>query len=50
MSWQFQGICNDTFRDYEEVYPWVKDRSRRIPFSIIGSKAILYFRFQVKSL
>ena len=37
-------VSNDTFRDYEEVYPWVRDKSKRIPFNIIGSQAILYFR------
>ncbi len=37
-------VSNDTFRDYEEVYPWVKDKGKRIPFNIIGSQAILYFR------
>ena len=37
-------VSNDTFRDYEEVYPWVKDKSKRIPFNIIGTQAILYFR------
>lgn len=37
-------VSNDTFRDYEDVYPWVRDKSKRIPFNIIGSKAILYFR------
>jgi len=35
---------NDTFRDYGEVYPWIKDKSKRIPFNIMGSQAILYFR------
>lgn len=37
-------VSNDTFRDYEDVYPWVRDKSKRIPFNIIGSQAILYFR------
>jgi len=37
-------VSNDTFRDYEEVYPWVRDKSKRIPFNIIGSKAIFYFK------
>jgi hypothetical protein len=37
-------VSNDTFRDQEEMYHWIKDKNRRIPFSIIGSQAILYFR------
>lgn len=37
-------VSNDTFRDYEEVYPWVREKSKRIPFNIIGTQAILYFR------
>jgi len=37
-------VSNDTFRDYEDMHPWIKDKSRRIPFNIIGSRAILHFR------
>ncbi len=37
-------VSNDTFREYENMYPWIKDKSRRIPFNIIGSQAVLHFR------
>ena len=37
-------VSNDTFRDYEDMHPWIKDKSRRIPFNIIGSQAVLHFR------
>ncbi|OFV67609.1 MAG: hypothetical protein SCAL_000984 [Candidatus Syntrophoarchaeum caldarius] len=36
-------VSNDTFKDYRNIYPWIKDRSKRVPFNIIGTQAILHF-------
>ncbi|MEA1994393.1 MAG: hypothetical protein U9N35_08415 [Euryarchaeota archaeon] len=37
-------VSNDTFKEYRDMHPWIEDKSRRVPFNIIGSKAILHFR------
>jgi len=35
-------LSNDTYEGYEQRYPWVSDRSRRIPFNIVHDELILY--------
>ncbi|HIH40347.1 MAG TPA: hypothetical protein HA341_05600 [Halobacteria archaeon] len=35
-------VSNDTFKEYVDIYPWLEDASRRVPFNIIGSEVILY--------
>jgi hypothetical protein len=37
-------VSNDTFREYREMHPWITDKTRRIPFTIIGTQAILHVR------
>ena len=37
-------VSNDTFREREGEYPWLKDPSRRVPFKIVDNRAILHFR------
>jgi len=35
-------VSNDTFKEYVDIYPWLEDTKRRVPFNIIGSDVILY--------
>jgi len=37
-------VSNDTFKDYKDLYPWLEDKSRRVPFNIIATSAVLHFR------
>lgn len=36
-------VSNDTFKEYVDIYTWLEDTNRRVPFNIIGSDVILYF-------
>lgn len=38
-------VSNDTFKQYVDIYSWVEDKKRRVPFNIIGSNVVLYDRF-----
>ncbi|ODS37415.1 MAG: hypothetical protein A7316_09460 [Candidatus Altiarchaeales archaeon WOR_SM1_86-2] len=37
-------VSNDTLKDYNELYPWLEDKSRRVPYNIVGLDVVLYFR------
>ena len=35
-------VSNDTFRDYERIFLWLKDKGRRISFNIIDTNVLLF--------
>ncbi|MBI2078942.1 MAG: hypothetical protein HYT80_11330 [Euryarchaeota archaeon] len=35
-------LSNDTYEEYQGRYPWITDRTRRVPFNLVHGELILY--------
>jgi Zc3h12a-like ribonuclease protein len=35
-------LSNDSFSDYTQRYPWVRDANRKIPYVIVGGEVLLF--------